>query len=399
MKKSAMNRFAKPTGRASSFGTVVAVVGLLLLLWLTYSAAEILLLFFVSILIAVYLETIADLLERYLHLHRWIGILVGLLGTFAIVAGVGYLIVPVALTQLTELIFVLPELLTGWDAKVLRAVQRYPPLYAAWPASESGGLAGSLAGWVGGYVQDMFGYLSDGVTLGIHLASVLIMSIYLALQPERYREGVIALIPPIQRDLARDISVDLTQTLRSWVVGQLVSMSVLGLLSYLGLAALGVPYALAFGLLTGVAAIVPFFGTLVATILPAIVALGVGSPFQALLVLILGTVIHLVEGNIIQPLVMARQVHLPPVLSILAILIMAKLLGVIGLMVAVPVAAVCLVIVRRLYTERVLVGKGFRRSLRVDPPADSSPQDPLAPLDPAGGEPAIRGGPAAAGDA
>jgi hypothetical protein len=80
-------------------------------------------------------------------------------------------------------------------------------------------------------------------------------------------------------------------------------------------------------------------------------------------------VIHIVEANFIHPLIMERRVHLPPVLSILSVLIMAELMGVTGLLVAVPVLATVMVIVRRIYVHRLLEGKGFRRFVR-DAPAE-----------------------------
>jgi predicted PurR-regulated permease PerM len=78
-------------------------------------------------------------------------------------------------------------------------------------------------------------------------------------------------------------------------------------------------------------------------------------------------VVHLIESNIVQPIIMERQVHLPPVLSILAVLIMASLLDIIGLFVAVPVLCVVMVVVRRVYVHRILEGKGFRRAVRDRP--------------------------------
>ena len=124
------------------------------------------------------------------------------------------------------------------------------------------------------------------------------------------------------------------------------------------------PYALAFGVFTGVVAIVPFFGTLVSTLLPALFVLGSGGVTQALLVVLLGVIIHLIEANFVQPMIMERQVHMPPVLSILAVLIMAELLGVVGLLVAVPALATVMVVIRRIYVDRILEGKGFRRTVR-----------------------------------
>jgi predicted PurR-regulated permease PerM len=204
---------------------------------------------------------------------------------------------------------------------------------------------------------------------------VLVMGIYLALRPSVYREGFILLAPPVHRELVRDILSDLGRTLRAWIVGQLLAMLVLGVLTWIGLWALGVPYPLAFGVFTGVVAIVPFFGTLVSTLLPALFVLGDGGFWMFFSVAMLGVVVHIFEANVVAPMIMERQVHLPPVLSILSVLIMAHLLHVIGLLVAVPVLCTIMVISRRVYVHRVLEGKGFRRAVRDRPIEVRLPRD------------------------
>ncbi|HEU0299642.1 MAG TPA: AI-2E family transporter, partial [Longimicrobium sp.] len=122
---------------------------------------------------------------------------------------------------------------------------------------------------------------------------------------------------------------------------------------------------------------------LVSTLLPAFFVLGDGSLVRALLVILLGVVIHLVEANFVHPLIMQRRVKLPPVLSILSVLVMADLMGPIGLIVAVPILATLMVIIRRIYVHRLLEGKGFRRFVRDAPSEIRLPEGALR-LDAAG---------------
>jgi hypothetical protein len=89
----------------------------------------------------------------------------------------------------------------------------------------------------------------------------------------------------------------------------------------------------------------------------------------------LGVLAHIFEANLVAPMIMERQVHLPPVLSILSVLIMAHLLHVVGLLVAVPVLCTVMVIMRRVYVHRVLEGKGFRRAIRDNPIDVKLPDD------------------------
>jgi predicted PurR-regulated permease PerM len=239
----------------------------------------------------------------------------------------------------------------------------------------------SLVGRFGGYFDGAVPYVFHTVAIVIHLFSVLVMGVFMSLRPEMYREGVVTLVPPVHRDLARSVAQDLARVLRAWIGGQILGMLVLTVLTWIGLMILGVPYSLAFGVFTGLAAIVPFFGTLVSTLLPALFVIGSGGVGQAMLVVLLGLIIHLIEANFVHPLIMERKVHLPPVLSILSVLMMAKLLGVIGLLVAVPVLASLMVIVRRIYVDRILEKTGFRRRIRaVDPPLAEAPSERPPPI-------------------
>src|SRR5690606_27705346 len=131
-------------------------------------------------------------------------------------------------------------------------------------------------------------YLFGGVQLIIQTVGVVTMAIYLALRPTLYREGLITLIPPVHRQLARNLLADLSRSLRAWIVGQLIMMSSLGLLTWIGLQLLDVPYALAFGVFTGFVAIVPVFGTLISIILPALFLLGSAGLIKILAVLAVG---------------------------------------------------------------------------------------------------------------
>jgi predicted PurR-regulated permease PerM len=169
----------------------------------------------------------------------------------------------------------------------------------------------------------------------------------------------------VYRDLVRDVLDGLGDTMRAYIVGQLSTMFILGGLTAIGLAAVGVPYWLTFGVFSGFAALIPVFGVLLATVLPALFVLGSGAGLsKALLVIGVGVVVHVIDGNLVSPLVMSKRVDLPPVLTMLAALIAGALLGPLGLVVAVPLLACIMVVVRRILIERIYAGRGFRRARR-----------------------------------
>jgi predicted PurR-regulated permease PerM len=140
-------------------------------------------------------------------------------------------------------------------------------------------------------------------------------------------------------------------------------MSVLAVFTAFFLWMLNVPYWLTFGVFTGLVSIIPFFGTPLSTLLPAaFVITGPNGGTRALLVLGVGVLVHLIEGNLVSPLVMSKRVELPPVLTIMAVLVMGRLLGPLGLVIAVPALASVMVIVRRILINRIYKGKSFRKS-------------------------------------
>jgi predicted PurR-regulated permease PerM len=351
---------------------LTATVLTILLLLLVGRAAEVLVLLFIGILISLYLRALTGYIERRLRLPDPFSYVTALAATIAAVTALVWVLVPPVFHQTQQLLSVLPNYIAGWELQLDALLAKYPGLREAVGTGDN-----RILGIIYERAKDTFGDVvprAVGIVHGaINVFAVAVMGIYLSLHPALYREWLIALFPPIHRDLVRDVLSDLGASLRSWIVGMLIGMFVLAFFTALGLWLLNVPFWLPFGIFTGLVAIVPFFGTLVSTVIPALFVLnGVGiwgfGPFgHSILVILLGTVIHLIESNIVIPFVMSKKVDLPPVLSIVSVLIMGTLLGPMGLIVAVPTLAVVMVMVRRILITRIYEGQGFRRTTRERP--------------------------------
>ena len=348
---------------------LTATILTILLLWMVGKTAEIFLLLFISILISLYLGAVTDFLERRLRIPRPAAFALALIGTILAIVGLFWLLVPPVVAQTQQLFKVLPTYIANWEAGIERAMARIPAMAGVWEPGEHRLLRAAYEQIAVGFNDVVPKVFSIGHAI-INIFSVLVMSIYLTLHPGEYREWLIALFPPIHRDLVRDVLTDLGGRLREWIVGQLLAMVILAVLTAIGLYIFRVPYWLTFGIFTGAVALVPFFGTLISSLLPAIFVLagpgfaGVGPGGHAILVVLLGLVIHVIEGNLIVPKIMQAQIKLPPVLTILAVLIFGSLLGAMGLLVAVPALAAIMVIVRRILISRIYEGQGFRRTTR-----------------------------------
>jgi predicted PurR-regulated permease PerM len=351
---------------------LTATILTILLLMLVGSAAEIFVLLLLGILISLYLRALTEIIQRRLRIPEPFSYITALVATIVAVVGLLWVLVPPVIQQTQQLVAVLPDYIAGWEQGLENAMNKYPGLRDIVGTGDHRILRAvydRISGVFGDVVPRVFGLVHGA----INVFAVGIMGIYLSVHPSLYREWLIALFPPIHRDLVRDVLGDLGATLRSWIVGMVFGMFILAAFTALGLYLLNVPFWLPFGIFTGLVAIVPFFGTLVSTVLPALFVLngtgfmGFGPVGHSVLVVLLGTVVHLVESNVVLPLVMSKKVDLPPVLSILSVLIMGKLLGPMGLIIAVPTLASLMVIVRRILITRIYEGQGFRRTTRERP--------------------------------
>ncbi len=346
---------------APALATIILTI---LVLWMVGSTAGIFLLLFVAIILSLYLGAVRDILVRRGRMPDRLAFFFAVVGTLVAIVGLFTLLVPPVVEQTRALVTVLPEVISKWETGLDRFAGRFPALREVWRPGEHKVLHAvydQLSSGAGEVVPRVFG----AVNVLIEVFAVFVMSIYLALQPGVYREWLIALFRPVHRDLIRDVLRDLADALRSYIVAQLLAMAILGTFTALGLYILGVPYWLTFGIFTGLVAVVPFFGSLLSTILPALIVLGgPGGGTRALLVILLGVIVHLFEGNVVAPLVMSHKIELPPVLTIMAVLVIGKLLGPLGLVIAVPALAALMVIVRRILINRIYEGKGFRKSTR-----------------------------------
>jgi predicted PurR-regulated permease PerM len=332
---------------------------------------DVLIIIFLSIILAVYLDAVSGFLQRRLGVPRSLGLAAAVALTIGGLVGVVFLIAPAVTSQVQDLTANLPNFLTGLDQSIDRLFRNVPVLRRGVSENGSPGLlATSLNELVGVLRWAVVPYLKGGVELIIEVVSVFVMALYLARNPSIYVEGLIALIPPDRRPLGRVILYDLKLTLHAWVVGQLIAMLVLAVLTTLGLWLLNVPYFLAFGVFAGVAAIVPFFGTLFSTLIPALFALGVAGLAKAIAVTLLGVGVHLIEANFVAPVVMERQVNLPPVITIAGVLLIGKLFGLTGLIVAVPILAFVMVLIRH-----ILMGEVYGDTLSEVKPSGTVPSD------------------------
>jgi predicted PurR-regulated permease PerM len=182
------------------------------------------------------------------------------------------------------------------------------------------------------------------------LTFVLFVALYVAWAPEPYRRGILSLVQPDRQDRARAVLDRLASTVRRWMLGRLVSMTAVGVVTALGLWALGIPAPGTLGLLAGVLGFVPNIGPLVSVVPAALLALTVGTD-SVLLVLGFYLLVNLADGYALTPWVQKKAVSIPPALIITGQVLAGTFWGLLGVVFATPLLACFLVLVRELYVK------------------------------------------------
>lgn len=338
-------KFVLSTGAtvsSSKSNLLLAALLVVTLLFLWY-LAHTLLVIFAAILLAIFLHGLSTMLRRIIPVSVHVStIIVIVLVVGVIVLGFWLLSSRIA-EQAVELKNNLPRAFAG-IAGPLQETELGTELTKLAPRlqevmKEGAGLL-APASWV----------FSTAIGLITNVVIILFVGLYLALDPQRYKRGLLSLIPSSKRNRAKDILDTLAATLRQWTLGRMVLMLINAILTSIGLWLLGVPFALTLGLIAGVLNFVPNLGPIVASV-PAILIALMQSPTQAVYVAILYLALQSIDGYILTPLVQERTVNVPPALTISSQLIMGVLLGAWGLLLATPLVAVAMVLVNNLYVQ------------------------------------------------
>lgn len=307
--------------------------------YLLYRLVDLLLLIFACALTALILVTIANLVRRH---YPKLPYGIALTGTVLVIAAVLVSAFWFFGATMTAQFSELGQRLPGAWAAVQARLQQYE--LGATLLARAADFAPSSANIVSLFTNALS--IGGGILSG--LAVVIIGGLYLAAQPRLYAGGLVRLIP--RRAQAESIATfdAVAASLRGWLKGQALGMVFVGIGVSVGLLIVGLPAALAIGLVAGLAEFVPYLGTVVAVIPAVILGFSQGTDTGIwTIVVMLG--VQQIQGNLVMPLLQNRMVDLPPVLTIFGLIAAGILLGPVGVLLATPLTVVVLVLVRRLY--------------------------------------------------
>jgi predicted PurR-regulated permease PerM len=342
---------------------VLLALGIGLLLWLV---GEVLLMVFAGVLLATALSALAGGLVHWTPLGRGWALVLVTLSLAVILIALGFAIVPQAIEELGTLVQRLMEI----AGAVQQWVQELPVFSGGDGDGDNDGNGGmgtiqEAAGAAAGIVMRVLGTISTMVV-------VIVIGIFMAADPGLYTRGLLKLTPLGVRSRASEALSLIGYVLRWWLLGQLVSMTVLGVLTAAGLYLIGIELWLGLAALTAILTFVPFLGPIIAGI--PIVAIAFADGIETgLIVLAFFVSLQSLEGYILTPMIQQRAVLMPPALLISMQVLFGTLFGAPGLILAAPLTAAGLVAVNLLYVEDVL---GDRRAVpdkEADAEADPVP--------------------------
>jgi predicted PurR-regulated permease PerM len=323
--------------------TILKFVAILIGLYIVWRILDILATIFIAFIIASALNPLVNNLEGK-KVPRLLGTIIVYFLLLLIVALIILIVAPPIAFQVKAFYDALPTLIdrlnpaydfisrqsneTGFDQVIRTSLSKF--------AEQFGAVASGAFKTTRGIV---YGFTA--------ILTIFVISFYSVLGGRKIKEGLLDLLPTAKRKYWQEIFTEIVAKLGAWTRGQVVLSLTVGIIISFVLWILGVPYALALGLIAAVFEIIPVIGPIIAAIPAVILALTI-SPWLALGVIIVYIVVQQLENHILVPKIMGSAVGISPLLAIIVVLIGAKLAGVLGIIVSIPLTASIGVILKKI---------------------------------------------------
>ena len=337
---------SRDDARALIAWTIGLVAAAVALAWALYLVRQVLVLIYVSVLLAIGFSPLVRLIERQgvvrTRVPRWLAILIVYLAILGVLAAIAVAIVPPFVTQARAFAIHVPELFAQTQRWLIaRGILSEQRSFGEFVRQTPSGTD------VVGTIFTTFWGLFGGM-LGVF--SVVILTFYLLVDSDSVFRSIVRLFPVERRAKLYEVSRQITIKVSAWLVGQLMLSAIIGTTSTIWMVALGLPYFYVLALIAAVGELIPMVGPILAAI-PGI-AVAFGSSWKlGVAVAALYLAQQQLEANILVPKLMERQVGLTPVSIMVALLLGGALLGIPGAVLAVPTAAILQVVVQELVVE------------------------------------------------
>lgn len=321
-------------------GTILRAIAVVGLVWLAYILRDLILILLTSVVVASSVEPFTRSMASW-KIPRVLGVLIVYLVAMLIISVTIYFFIPPLFNELSNLAGTLPDRFSSFDLfdptldplsaitgglatsiSLKDLVVQIQSLIVA----ESGGLFGATGSFFGG---------------AFSLIMIIVISFYLAVQKDGVGDFLRLVTPVKQEAYVMDLWARSREKIGQWAKGQLLLGVIIGVLVYLGLSILQVKYALLLAILAAIMELIPFFGPIISAV-PAVLLGFTDSFVLGLLVLGFYIIIQQFENHLIYPLVVRKIVGIPPIIVIIVLFIGAQLAGLLGMILAVPIATLIL---------------------------------------------------------
>jgi len=321
------------------------VIGVVLLgFWLLFRFYQVVLLLLAGIIVSLALEpAVKRLKARGINPGMAVGLLYGVLLL------VGILFLSFGVPRIAAQADTISAQLSEGYSSIVQSLQAAPNLLirrlaAPLPSALSLGEITTVEGVIGeGGPTDSFGqvlrYGGLGIMVIFQIVAIFLIAFFWTVESDLIKASLIVLLPLNQREPARELITAIEQRIGAYVVGQLTVNVIMGTLATIAYLIIGLPYAPLLGLIVGIMEFIPLIGPLIGVIPALIIGFSI-SPTTALWTVIAAIIIHQVESNFLSPRVMRRALGMRPMVTLLALAAFGSLFGVLGVIVALPLASV-----------------------------------------------------------
>ena len=312
-----------------SYKTVIFVAAFVLSFWLLFQIRSILILVFLSFIIAAGMRSPVNSLEERFHLPRVVAILISYVVFLSLLFLLLYVMIPAFVGQTIRLV------------QLLEVFFSFPSIEPYINSSFS-----QLTEQISGLTSNVFRATLGAFSIIINFFTMLVLTFYLLLERRHMRVFLKNLLGEELKERVVNVILKIESRMGAWVRGELSLILVIGVMSYIGLLLLNIEYALPLAILAGILEIIPIVGPIISAIPAIIIAISI-SPNPWIAALAVGGLYFLIqqlENHLIVPVIMKQTVGIPPVITIVAILVGGQLGGVVGALLSIPIF-ICLQIV------------------------------------------------------
>jgi len=330
-----------------STASIVILLTLILLIFFIGQIINVLLLLFASFVVASALFPFVDWLSK--KMPRGLAVFLIFVIGVVVILTIFIPFVTIIISQTQEFVRKVP---TYWQAlidflenmEILAGDSGFIPDYSQ-ITSNITKLGQEVVSKSIGFTLNLFSGLAAAFTLAV-------IVLFLLLDKETLKRGCIKLFPPDYREQAEHITETISKKVGGYVRGQLLLMLAVGLLTAIGLRLVGIEFALLLGIVAGILEIVPIIGPIIASVPGVLVGLA-QDPILGLWALLVYIIVQRIENHFLTPLILGKFLEMHPLIIIVAILIAASTLGVFGVILSPPLAAVIYVLVQELYLKKI----------------------------------------------